>query len=41
MLYEVITPSEEASYGSSITFVAMQLNKAGDYFHMGMRAYYS
>jgi len=33
-------PSEEASYGSSITFVAMQLNKAGDYFHMGMRAYY-
>ncbi|WP_419787099.1 DUF599 domain-containing protein [Pseudodesulfovibrio sp.] len=33
-------PSEEASYGSSITFVAMQINKAGDYFHIGMRAYY-
>jgi len=34
------TPPEEGSYGASITFVAMQLNKAGGYFHMGMRAYY-
>lgn len=33
------TPSE-GSYGSSMTFVAMQLNKAGKYFHNGMRAYY-
>jgi len=28
------------NYGSSMTFVAMQLNKAGGYFHNGMRAYY-
>ncbi|WP_207261429.1 DUF599 domain-containing protein [Desulfovibrio sp. Huiquan2017] len=34
------TPPEEGSYGASITFVAMELNKAGSYFHMGMRAYY-
>ncbi|QGY41832.1 DUF599 family protein [Pseudodesulfovibrio cashew] len=34
------TPPEEGSYGASMTFVAMQLNKAGGYFHMGMRAYY-
>ncbi|WP_316896705.1 DUF599 domain-containing protein [Pseudodesulfovibrio indicus] len=34
------TPPEEGSYGASITFVAIQLNKAGAYFHMGMRAYY-
>ncbi|MGE4194244.1 MAG: DUF599 domain-containing protein [Pseudodesulfovibrio sp.] len=34
------TPPEEGSYGASITFVAIQLNKAGGYFHMGMRAYY-
>lgn len=34
------TPPEEGSYGASITFVAMELNKAGGYFHIGMRAYY-
>ena len=34
------TPSEDGGYGSSITFVAMQLNKAGSYFHLGMHAYY-
>jgi len=34
------TPPEEGNYGASITFVAMELNKAGSYFHMGMRAYY-
>lgn len=34
------TPPEEGNYGASITFVAMELNKAGGYFHMGMRAYY-
>lgn len=34
------TPPEEGSYGGSITFVAIQLNKAGSYFHIGMRAYY-
>lgn len=34
------TPPEEGSYGASMTFVAMELNKAGGYFHMGMRAYY-
>ncbi|MEF2231666.1 MAG: DUF599 domain-containing protein [Pseudodesulfovibrio sp.] len=34
------TPPDDVSYGSSITFVAMQLSKAGSYFHLGMRAYY-
>jgi uncharacterized membrane protein len=34
------TPPEEGNYGASITFVAMELNKAGGYFHVGMRAYY-
>jgi len=34
------TPSDDGGYGSSITFVAMQLNKAGSYFHLGMHAYY-
>jgi uncharacterized membrane protein len=34
------TPAEEGNYGASITFVAMELNKAGGYFHVGMRAYY-
>ena len=36
----VNTPSADGNYGTSITFVAMQLNKAGSYFHVGMRAYY-
>lgn len=36
----VNTPSADGNYGTSITFVAMQLNKAGSYFHLGMRAYY-
>ncbi|BCS88084.1 DUF599 domain-containing protein [Pseudodesulfovibrio sediminis] len=34
------TPPEGGNYGTSFTFVAMQLNKAGSYFHIGMRAYY-
>lgn len=34
------TPTTDGNYGTSITFVAMQLNKAGSYFHIGMRAYY-
>jgi uncharacterized membrane protein len=34
------TPPADENYGTSITFVAMQLNKAGSYFHFGMRAYY-
>lgn len=34
------TPSADGNYGTSITFVAMQLNRAGGYFHIGMRAYY-
>jgi uncharacterized membrane protein len=36
----VNTPSADGNYGTSITFVAMQLNRAGCYFHVGMRAYY-
>ncbi len=36
----VNTPSADGNYGTSFTFVAMQLNKAGSYFHIGMRAYY-
>ncbi|WP_027183194.1 DUF599 domain-containing protein [Desulfovibrio inopinatus] len=34
------TPPVDGNYGTSMTFVAMQLNKAGSYFHIGMRAYY-
>lgn len=34
------TPPMDGNYGTSITFVSMQLNKAGGYFHIGMRAYY-
>jgi len=34
------TPLSEGNYGTSITFVAMQLTKAGTYFYIGMRAYY-
>ncbi len=33
-------PSADGSYSTSITFVAIQLNKAGSYFHIGIRAYY-
>jgi uncharacterized membrane protein len=34
------TPITDGNYGTSITFVAMQLSKAGTYFYIGMRAYY-
>lgn len=34
------TPISDGNYGTSITFVAMQLGKAGTYFYIGMRAYY-
>lgn len=34
------TPITDGNYGTSITFVAMQLTKAGTYFYIGMRAYY-
>jgi len=36
----IINTPAEGSYGASMTFVAMQLNKAGSYFHNGLRAYY-
>lgn len=38
--FMINTPSADGNYGTSITFVSMQLNKAGSYFHIGMRAYY-
>ncbi len=34
------TPPMDGNYGTSMTFIAMQLNKAGSYFHIGMHAYY-
>jgi len=36
----IINTPPEGNCGTSITFVAIQLNKAGSYFHAGMRAYY-
>lgn len=33
-------PSIDGNYSSSMTFVAMQLNRAASHFHFGMRAFY-
>jgi uncharacterized membrane protein len=38
--FMINAPCQEGHYGASFTFVAMQLNKAANYFHLGMRAYY-
>lgn len=33
-------PSAERDYSTSVTFVAIQLNRAANHFHIGMRAFY-
>lgn len=33
-------PCVDGNPGSSLTFVALELNKAANHFHLGMRAYY-
>jgi uncharacterized membrane protein len=33
-------PCTDGNYSTSFTFVAMQLNRAANHFHIGMRAYY-
>ena len=38
--FMINTPCSEDNYGSSITFVAIQLNRAASHFHHGMLAYY-
>lgn len=33
-------PCTDGNYSTSLTFVAMQLNRAANHFHIGMRAFY-
>ncbi|WP_231583682.1 DUF599 domain-containing protein [Desulfovibrio sp. TomC] len=38
--FMINTPCTDGNYSSSMTFVAMQLNRAASHFHFGMRAFY-
>jgi uncharacterized membrane protein len=38
--FMINTPCTDGNYSSSLTFVAMQLNRAANHFHFGMRAFY-
>ena len=38
--FMVNVPCSEGNYSTSFTFVAMQLNRAANQFHIGMRAFY-
>jgi uncharacterized membrane protein len=38
--FMINTPCTDGNYSSSLTFVAMQLNRAASHFHFGMRAFY-
>jgi uncharacterized membrane protein len=38
--FMINVPCTEGNYGSSVTFVAMHLNRAAGHFHVGMRAFY-
>ncbi|WP_428567821.1 MAG: DUF599 domain-containing protein [Solidesulfovibrio sp. DCME] len=38
--FMINAPASEENAASSMTFVAMQLNRAASHFHFGMRAYY-
>jgi uncharacterized membrane protein len=38
--FMINTPCTDGNYSSSLTFVAIQLNRAANHFHFGMRAFY-
>ncbi|WP_243359462.1 DUF599 domain-containing protein [Fundidesulfovibrio terrae] len=38
--FMINVPCADGNYSSSLTFVAMQLNRAANHFHIGMRAFY-